>query len=123
MGWLAVRGRPNPVPFERHLVARERDEGGNGFVLVGSRFTGAVWVPVRELSDYKLRDVKWVAMRHRCDAYEIAKMRVSGLEWADEFTQSMLMALQTAEQRRNRRRGRGPARREPGGSEDPSGRG
>lgn len=87
------------MPFARDLVEREKDPLQAGFVLWGSRLTGAVWVPVREISEYKLRDVKWVAMRHHCDAYEIAKMRVTGLEWADEFTRSMLMGLHAAQQR------------------------
>lgn len=103
VGWLDVRGRPNKVPFERRLWPRASDTGKNGYVLVGNKLTGAMWVPVRDLSDYKLRDVKWVAVRHRCDAYEIAKMRVTGLEWADEFTMSMLMSLHAAVQRQRRR--------------------
>ena len=104
VGWLNVRGRPRPVPFERRLAPRSVDTGKHGFVLWGNKLTGAVWVPVRDLSEYKLRDVEWVAIRHRCDQYEIAKMRVTGLEWADEFTRSMLMSLYAAEQRMKQRR-------------------
>jgi hypothetical protein len=49
--------------------------------------------PTSEISDRRLEGVTWVAIRHYCLEYRLAKMRVDGLEWASLEVKAALVDL------------------------------
>ena len=103
ISFLPIRGG-KVLPFEHRMVAlaEANDQGwaairGEGFVFLK---------PTSEISARDLEQVSWVAIRHYCLEYRLAKMRIAGLTWAGDDVKAALLDLAKPRSHRVPRSGR-----------------